>query len=351
VRLLVVFLISYLSQGVSFAADGPVCTAPTPAASPGLQSILNVGSQLIDRMKLKRNPLAPSNPSASDQFSYTKMYQDISPIFGQCLLKQVDKYVWVNKKKKIKRHYTEIAPPKLNQSVNAFDQTVAKYWQGTELRNLDPSYAKLLTPEKLVAIDGLARTIYGEMAICYHPRTPKETIKRNCGKEYLMGVAANILARAKFHDANKDNTKPGEAWKRDRFAELEDLPIKNTISRVLSKGYQYSVWNHRGKDGVNPSLSQVLCPPQKSGQLFYTNAPASIREAEVWHESLMAAMDAVLQPEKWAPIVEKTPLYYTSRIGDYMAEKFNMERKVAPQIHGKKLDNDRCFDWWGYKGE
>lgn len=177
-----------------------------------------------------------------------------------------------------------------------------------------------------VAMDVLARTLYGEMASCFRK-----------GKQYPEAVAKVILNRVDF----KNETNLGA-----RFISSDgddsNLDYRNDITNVAFKSYQFSVWNRE-----DPARRMAMCPPSRADQKFWKGSLPGKEEQQIWKDAVRIAARAVLQGQSFRKKTEDlTALYYTSNME--LSKKDYAEISNA-SIGGTKLPMSRCVQLWREK--
>ena len=312
-------------------------------------------------------PLLCKNPysdliDVSKNLEYTAaqqvdtVYDSIRNHAGKCLLneKEYVKDVMVtDKKTKKKKKVKHLAYSKnfdkslIQKKQNVPDATVLKKWQSkTDLPEIivdTQNGQRRLDRKDMLAIDMLARTLYGEMAKCH-----------KYGKEYLMAVAATINNRrlAQYCPYNQVPKWEKPYMARNRFGRpksKENTAIRTPTYDILSRPWSFSVWNQykdkkKGKYKIESAAKHSLCPPINIKERFWAGANPPKREMKIWDDALKVAIDSYLNPHLFR---EKTKTinsyYYTS--GVKMGKGFNRVKRT-PVIHGKNLTRGSCMKLW-----
>lgn len=231
--------------------------------------------------------------------------QNLRPHIGQCFLK--------NPK----------TPPSLASNASAFDLYLMPHWKKAKPVTLKGG--QRVSPQQLLEIDALARTIYGEMALCW-----------GRGSHYLEAVAAVVKNRADYLDANP---KTGKIF----TATVSEDPKHTPLTKVISAQKQFSVWNARHGGKPNNGLRHVLCPPADASKNFWKGEKPSPIELQIWERTLEIATKAVLYPDEFNHETRHvTQYYYTSNMGKFMK---GFTRRT-PSINGMKLSRGQCIELW-----
>lgn len=226
--------------------------------------------------------------------------------------------------------------PKFNQQVMYDEHVLPKLKTIKDWPRVKKGDGTWATPQDFISIDAVARTLYGEMAVCH----------RN-GLHYPMAVAAIIKNRGKSaagffrakHDPFKapiamEATDPSQfhTWKRksnEQEAAFRQLSSEQKKGRVL--------YNHSNAE-------QALCPPASTQKKFYRGHPPHKFEQKIWQDMVKIAAEMVLFPaefDKRTADIKETN--YTS-IGACIP---NMEPvHDVPLVAGRKLDNLGCIELW-----
>ncbi|HEX4924814.1 MAG TPA: hypothetical protein VFV50_12040 [Bdellovibrionales bacterium] len=221
----------------------------------------------------------------------------------------------------------------------AFSETLLKHWRQT---NFGPNgkipeieyKGKRVTNDQWIAIDALARTIYGEMATC----------NMASGSGYLMAVAKVILNRVQEARTCKGRRSlfMCSSGGRDRLAcnKLDDASLVNDITHVIVKPYQFSVWNNNRKK----DLRRVLCPSGREREQRALKAGTAVPahyDIDNWRDSFKIAVEAILDEEVFKQKTsEVTATYYVSgaaRIGGMV------KIRQAPTVLGQHLSKGSCI--------
>ena len=231
----------------------------------------------------------------------------LMPVIGSCLLKGKD-----------------LELPSLDGEGVAFDQTLLPYWnaKNDKVKGLD---GKVVSKVDLVSIDALARTLYGEMAICFGK-----------GLEYPQAVTKIVLNRVDFITENPK--------RKSLFTRGKPHELKSPLTQVLMSPYQFSTWNKRHGKKPNHSLKHVLCPPSRADAPFYAGHKPPKGEQKIWRQALTIAAQAVLEAKKFKQRTGGVKeYYYTSGLGKFQGNDF---KRTYPSIGDKKITNARCVETW-----
>lgn len=175
-----------------------------------------------------------------------------------------------------------------------------------------------------VAIDVLARTLYGEMASCFRK-----------GQQYPESVAKVVLNRVDFKNAKP---APGK-----RFIDPKSkTEHRNDITNAVFKDYQFSVWNRE-----DAARRMAMCPPSSADKNFWKGSKPDEVEQKIWKEAVRIASKAVLQGESFRKKnKDLKALYYTS---NFELPKQHYKPITNASIGGKKIPMSRCVQLWTEK--
>lgn len=171
--------------------------------------------------------------------------------------------------------------------------------------------SKGVTTEQALAIDALARTIYGEMRSCHN----------NIGSRYSKAQARIVLNRAEHCRVKSCTVAPGAVGK--------SLP--QAIIEVLKKPSQFHVWNIN-----DPNADEIMCIPSNS------------IEQRVWRETVAIATEAVLNTERFkskTKSVGARTFHYVSAGEGYVEKPWlaGLPRKSNIVIDGLPVDRASCL--------
>jgi hypothetical protein len=90
-------------------------------------------------------------------------------------------------------------------------------------------------------------------------------------------------------------------------------------------------------------LKHTLCPPSDMNKPYYDGHLPSKNLNEIWKQTLQAAVEASLYPEKFNRRTDslKHVLHYTSG-----RNSFYNYQQVRPSVEGQKINSDRCLNLW-----
>lgn len=200
---------------------------------------------------------------------------------------------------------------------SSFKATVRTHWEGKQEHNVSYGKSKL-NSDQLMAIDGLARTIFGEMRGCL----------KN-GERYLYGVARVILNRADYIKKHGETTPfvktDEEEDSKNSKKDFKNMETYQIATYVMEASKQFSSWN---PDDNN--LEQILCVT---------------RSDKAWKKSVQIATEAVMNPADFNLITRKLDsiYHYTSNIKPNWKNYLEIN---PPEINGSPLDNKHCIRFW-----
>ncbi len=203
------------------------------------------------------------------------------------------------------------------KKTNLYDDVILKTIQDVKPDGLKAEDGRPVTNADLVAIDSLARTMYGEMASCYKH-----------GLEYPMAVARIALNRI-------DNEK--------LFVRGQHNQSKLPIAKVATSPTQFNVWLRKLNGDSNPSKEMALCPPRSPSQKLLNGRKPYAQELSIWNHTVRIATEAVLFPKGFKKKTEgvKDIYYYTSGMGKF----YGMELQNR-SIAGRKISKSSCVELW-----
>lgn len=219
-------------------------------------------------------------------------------------------------------------------SGNLYDSTILhKIKAAGAPQSLKKSDGTPVTPEDLVEIDSLARTIYGEMASCF-----------KYGIQYPMAVARIALNRVEFSkklEAENANRKKKVS---DPFIQGPHDSRKTHLAKVVTSPLQFNAWLKKLNSQKNPAMMMALCPARDPNQKLLDGRKPLPTELLVWKSSVKIATDAVLNKDEFLKKTSelKDIRNYTSDMGKFYGMKKQKGRKVA----GLEIKNDRCVELW-----
>ncbi len=210
--------------------------------------------------------------------------------------------------------YDKMALPSLLESArkNEFPVNIEK-------EPLEPGKKSLATIEDFVAIDALARTLYGEMAVCHRK-----------GLEYPLAAAAVIQNRAMAIQAQP-------ALKRV-YCKSNHHPVKNEYACVATQPIQFSTWNK------SENIEQPLCPPSDPGKNFYPGRKPPAQEVAIWNDMVKIATEVILFPKAFKSRIAgdlNGVFHYTSVGAVPIRNTVPVDRILS--VAGRPLVNSRCI--------
>ncbi len=252
------------------------------------------------------------------------------------------------------------APKSWNQKTPIYDQVVLKNIQAQSKRlpMISAQAGVSISPQQLIEIDMLARTLYGEMGKCEYR-----------GPQYSQMVARVILNRAEFEKGYKTKMKDTAFTKESDFFKMKHREDETEIQAVMSTARQFNPWDQyfykRDKKNKEPianfnesGLSQALCPPSSPDKYWgsYLNANSETKVSELeqktWQDIAKIATEAILFPEQFK---EKTKpvadifLFQTKITKGQKMDVFQGQPRVSRSIQGRALNVETCAVV--YKGE
>lgn len=208
-----------------------------------------------------------------------------------------------------------------NKNLNLYDNAIL-----SKLKNVTPPKVKdeenkPMTQEQMIAIDSMARTLYGEMASCY-----------KYGLHYPMAVARIIANR-------KD-----ESSRHKEFIRGPHEKDKPTIAKVATSPTQFSMWLRKLDGKKNPALERGMCPATKMGQDMWGKQKPSQQEIDVWNKSVKIATEAVMFPATFKKRTDNLEqrYFYTSNVGKF----YDMKKEEAVKVDGLPLSRGKCIEVW-----
>lgn len=190
-----------------------------------------------------------------------------------------------------------------------------------------------VTPEDLVEIDSLARTIYGEMASCFRH-----------GVQYPMAVARIAMNRVEFSKKLEEDNKNRKKKVTDPFIQGPHNSQKTHLSKVVTSPIQFNAWLRKLNSKKNPSMDMALCPARDPKQKLLDGRMPGPQELAVWKSSVKIASDAVLNRKEFLAKTDgvKDIKNYTSAMGQFYGMKQQKGRKIA----GLEIKKDSCVELW-----
>jgi hypothetical protein len=232
----------------------------------------------------------------------------LDQVVGFCPLKPPDKFTL----------------PSINKSQNTYDALIKnkidKSYSKKNIPKITNEKNQMMTKNNLIEIDALARTLYGEMAVCY----------KN-GLQYPMAVAKMILNRSEKNSRHAEFIKPPH-----------DEP-KPDIAKVCTSPTQFSMWFKKISGSKNNPLHHGLCPPQQTNKPYWNGKSASKYESDLWKNSVRIATEAVLHPTQFKKRTAAIDGYfYTSGMGQF----YDMKKQKNVQIEGRAINDSQCLEIW-----
>lgn len=194
-------------------------------------------------------------------------------------------------------------------------------WPRVEKESVDGKKT-MATTQDFIAIDAVARTLYGEMAQCHRK-----------GLQYPMAVARVIQNRASLIEA-----KP---VKKQEFCGYSHSKEKDNLAQVATQPIMFSTWN---KD---QNIKHPLCPPSDAQKPFYTGRKPPVQEVAIWNDMVRIATEMVLFPENYKK--NRTPqikqaMHYVSYVNGQEVKIRNFQPfDEIFSIEGRKIANKNCL--------
>ncbi len=262
----------------------------------------------------------------TSKLSFSEIKKTIGP-----LVKPIENLSVIQKADQLinKVGFCPLKPPdkfilsKVDKTKNVYDSLIKSEIKKTAVPDILNENGKKMTSSNLIEIDALARTLYGEMAICY----------RN-GLQYPMAVAKIILNRAKNTQRHKEFIKPPQDT---------DKP---DIAKVCTTPSQFSMWFKNVNGEPNAPLHHGLCPPQQENKPYWNGKKAAKYESDVWKNSVRIATEAILHPKQFNRRTASVDGYfYTSGMGSFLG----MSQMTGVSIEGRPLSSNKCLELWKEK--
>lgn len=217
-------------------------------------------------------------------------------------------------------------PDNHGQGQNLYDNAILEnLLQERVSSNIRGEGGRKVSQKDLIAIDSLARTLYGEMASCYKH-----------GLHYPMAVARIAINRAE-NEKEKSN-----------FIRGPHSPMKPDIAKVVTSASQFSMWLKKLNGQSNPALNRGLCPVTATNVKKPNGPPPNKEEMAVWNQSVRIATEAVLFPRTFKVRTERLEkrYFYTSGMGSF----YKMKKDSEASIDGAQLSRSKCIEIW-YKNQ
>ncbi|MBC7465562.1 MAG: hypothetical protein H7256_06175 [Bdellovibrio sp.] len=213
-------------------------------------------------------------------------------------------------------------PGPFDKNKNVYDQAILPTLLKSKVPPIRNEDNKLMSRDEMIQIDTLARTLYGEMAICYRR-----------GLQYPMAVAKIIMNRTENED------------RKSEFIAGPHSDKAPPLTQICTSPTQFSMWLKKINSKANETLHHGLCPPLKPNEPFWGSDQASKFEADIWKNTMRIATEAILYPKKFKERTKEVDGYfYTSGVGKF----YKMTRHI-PSIEGKKIDRPACLEIWKEK--
>lgn len=282
--------------------------------------------------------IVKSAPAAGDLADEQRV-DLLLPHIGSCLLQKNP----AQKPKETSPSQTvQFRTPELSTNTLPLNQFVTQPWQQRMRKNkvkLDSPYPLGksagtdvgATYGQMMQMDALARTCYGEIAVCHQYGYPvfasigRITLNR---AEYYQDVTQGVRTPATQHP----------------FVLPSDAGNTPALVKVLATDRQYSIWNRD-----NPTqMKQVLCPPADKDQHFWSGAKPSSTELKIWRHCVNVAAQTVLDPAKLkAQTAELNEIYqYTSGVNPFNVKAY---KRVIPTVGDLKITDGKCLKFWELK--
>lgn len=307
----------YNQKGTGFIESFYLSKKPTS----GFYSPLNSVKEICKRKDYPENALKGIENTFKDltksveNLSIAQQAEVLSSVVGFCPLKPS----------------TKLPNPLPNGS--PYDSLIKTTIRSNKTPKLFNEKGKRITNDDVLAIDALARTMYGEMARCYRK-----------GLQYPLAVARMVVNRSENKDRHGEFIKPPQ---------YDDKP---DVAKVSTSASQFSMWqktmSKNGGNIPNKPLHHALCPPIEKGKPFWKSDQAPVMESDIWKNTLRIATEAVLHPEQFKKRTEAVDGYfYTSGMAHLKDDKkrspyFRKMKREFPTIEGKQLSDGNCVEVW-----
>ncbi len=308
--------------------QAPPPPAPPPPARPTTTTTVSRSTTTTTQCEecLKPRTLEPLQQATLEQLlqgvkarDEDEFLEELNTVAGKCILNETP----IPKSSRVRKTLPPIRGDTWTQP--AFLQTLGKHWENAAtLPPIEKPGGGKLTGEDVLAIDMMARTIYGEMASCFTPQL-----------QYPKTVARTIVnrARAQPPEWDKYSFERGQAKRR---AKLHPL-FKNKFVNVMASPFQFSAWNNNSKS----TLKQMLCPPRSLSQNFAPGHKPYGKLVNIWKQSLKIAYDAVTGDKQFMDETAQVKSgYYTSRVS------LSGLSEYTASVGGAKLSNPSCVRLW-----
>lgn len=302
------------------------------------ENILQVGQGFIESDYLSSTPprgfYSPANPVKDpcppDRKDPQATTKEISKS-AEALATSIQNMSIADKAKQVSQHigFCPLKPPTRLPSdipeAKIYDTMIAQKLRSERPPAVTNEKGQSITAKEIIAIDSLARTMYGEMASCYKK-----------GLQYPMTLARIALNRSESKGRLKEFVKPPQK---------DDKP---SMAKVATSESQFLVWKKRKRDGTqNPSVHKALCPPANPEGQYWNKGKPSTMENDVWKNTVRIATEAVLHPTRFKERTKQVNgFFYTSYLAKEQDKYFmkNMRREY-PDVEGRRVQ-DGCLEVW-----
>ncbi len=271
-------------------------------------------------VEIPKNPL--QNPEELDFDLVSYLADQIKPLTGMCFNPSTKK---TNELKEIKRvnPFDILIYPEITESI------IYRTNNGQlDLVKLSKIANTKIDVEDIVTIDALARTLYGEMGICFKH-----------GLHYPMAVAKIALNRSRSDEL---------AFFRFTNSATH-IQGKSKLNMIVTTPSQFQSWIPKeevrieNKSVKTTAFKQTLCPPSNPNKNFYLGYKPDIDQLNIWTNAVRIATEAVLFPDKFDKRTHSiTGTLYSSGLAGNPWDK----KKVFRKIEGRSLSLESCIQIW-----
>lgn len=193
-------------------------------------------------------------------------------------------------------------------------------------------FNRSISSEQIVTIDALARTLYGEMGVCF-----------KYGLHYPMAVAKIAY--------NRSIEKNQDLLKKFMGRRINHIESKTNLCKVATAPSQFNAWIPKkvvviqGKQIRTQAYEQTLCPPSNKDKNFYLGIKPDEIEHNIWINALKIATEVVLFPNQFAERTKEIEGkdFSSNLVGDTWN---GMSKILGKSIEGRVLDREGCVQLW-----
>lgn len=194
----------------------------------------------------------------------------------------------------------------------------------------------MATTQEFIAIDAVARTLYGEMGSCHRH-----------GLHYPLAVAAVIQRRSK-------NPTAYSQW---RLHKKDKLPVaqvatdpwfstwKAKTNEEEARFQKMSAHERHGEASFkHTNAEQPLCPPSSSERPFYPGRIPAPEDQDIWNDMVRIATEMVMFPEEFEKRTASIKYQDYTSAGACRPDMLPVAE--SPRIDGRALANKSCIEFW-----